>query len=65
MTNDLSPDSKILEERAVKEAVHELSYLYHLDQHTNPKCVMHFSTSLVDVDIKGKAFCSKCQQRLK
>ena len=61
----LRPDTKIFEERAVKEAVHELGHLYHLDHCTNPKCVMHFSTSLVDIDIKGKTFCSKCQQKLK
>jgi archaemetzincin len=61
----LYPDSKVFEERAVKEAVHELGHLYHLDHCANPECVMHFSTSLVDVDMKGKSFCSKCQQKLK
>jgi archaemetzincin len=61
----LHPDSKVFEERAVKESVHELGHLFDLDHCTNPKCVMHFSTSLVDVDMKGKAFCSKCQQKLK
>ncbi len=61
----LRPDTKVFEERAVKEAVHELGHLYHLDHCSNPKCVMHFSTSLVDIDIKGKTFCSKCQQKLK
>jgi len=61
----LHPNSKVFVERAVKEAVHELGHLYHLDHCTNPKCVMHFSTSLVDVDMKGQAFCSKCQQKLK
>jgi archaemetzincin len=61
----LHPDSKVFEERAVKESVHELGHLFHLDHCTNPKCVMHFSTSLVDVDMKGKVFCSKCQQKLK
>ena len=62
---DLRPASEVFEERAVKEAVHELGHLYHLDHCTNPKCVMHFSTSLVDVDRKRKTFCSKCQQMLK
>ena len=60
----LHPESKIFDERALKEAVHELGHLYHLDHCTNSKCVMHFSTSLVDVDIQGKTFCSKCQQKL-
>ena len=61
----LRPDIKVFEERAVKEAVHELGHLYHLDHCTNPKCVMNFSTSLVDINIKGKTFCSKCQQKLR
>ncbi len=59
------PDAKVFEGRAVKEAVHELGHLYHLDHCPNPKCVMHFSTSLANIDLKGKTFCSKCQQELK
>ena len=61
----LSPNAKIVEERVVKEAVHELGHLYGLGHCTNIMCAMHFSTSLVDVDRKGKTFCSKCQQWLK
>ena len=59
------PDVKVLEERAVKEAVHELGHLYHLGHCPNSKCVMRFSTSLFDVDTKEKTFCSRCQQKLK
>ncbi len=61
----LLPNAKTVEERVVKEAVHELGHLYGLGHCTNTKCAMHFSTSLVDVDRKGKAFCSKCQKWLK
>ena len=61
----LRPDAKVFEERAIKEAVHEFGHLYYLGHCPNPKCVMNFSTSLVDIDIKGKTFCSKCQQELK
>ncbi len=61
----LGPNRKLFEERVVKEAVHELGHLFHLGHCLNPKCVMYFSTSLVDIDKKGKTFCSKCQQRLK
>ena len=61
----LGPDRKVFEERAVKEAVHELGHLFHLGHCLNPKCVMYFSTSLVDIDKKEKTFCSKCQQKLK
>ncbi len=58
------PDQKVLEERAVKEAIHELGHLYHIGHCTNSKCVMQFSTSLFDVDTKEKGFCSGCQQKL-
>jgi archaemetzincin len=60
----LPPNAKTFEERAVKEAVHELGHHYSLGHCPNTNCVMHFSTSLVDIDRKGKTFCSKCQHRL-
>ncbi len=59
------PDSNVFEERAVKEAIHELGHLYGLGHCPNPKCVMHFSTSLSSVDRKAKMFCAKCIQRLR
>jgi archaemetzincin len=61
----LSPDAKTFEERVIKEAVHELGHLYGLGHCTNKKCVMRFSTSIVDVDRKSEAFCLKCWRWLK
>ena len=58
-------DAKLFEERAVKEAVHELGHLYKLGHCSNPKCVMHFSDSLNDTDVKEATFCTKCRQRLR
>lgn len=57
----LKPDGKILAERAVKEAVHELGHLYHLGHCPDPDCVMHFCTSLRAVDRKQKEFCPECR----
>ncbi len=54
----------LFQERVVKEAVHELGHLYYLNHCPNIKCVMHFSNSLADTDIKGADFCPKCQRRL-
>lgn len=54
----------LFQERVVKEAIHELGHLYYLNHCPNIKCVMHFSNSLADTDIKGTDFCQKCQQRL-
>ncbi len=53
-----------VEIRALKEAVHELGHTYYLSHCADAKCVMYFSNSLADTDIKGAGFCKRCQQRL-
>ncbi|UCC17192.1 MAG: archaemetzincin family Zn-dependent metalloprotease [Dehalococcoidales bacterium] len=60
-----SPDSTLFSERSIKEATHELGHLYHLGHCHNPECVMHFSTSLSDVDRKTSEFCAKCLYQLR
>jgi hypothetical protein len=35
-----------------------------LEHCSNPICVMHFSNSLHDTDLKGWQFCPACQARL-
>ena len=57
-------EDKVYLERAVKEAVHEIGHLKGLDHCPDQKCVMHFSNSLQDTDIKGKVFCPKCREKL-
>ena len=59
------PDSDLWEERAIKEATHEIGHLYGLVHCPNVKCVMHFSTSIEDVDRKKKTFCSFCKVKLR
>ncbi|MCU7788711.1 archaemetzincin family Zn-dependent metalloprotease [Pyrobaculum sp. 3827-6] len=52
------------EERLVKEITHEAGHLYGLGHCQNPRCVMHFSNSLLDTDYKLPYFCDTCRRRL-
>ncbi len=61
----LPQDDGLFQDRVIKEAVHELGHTYNLGHCQDIRCVMHFSNSLADTDIKGASFCQKCQQRLK
>ena len=48
----LAPDESLFLERAAKEIVHELGHTFGLGHCPNNKCVMHFSNSLADTDLK-------------
>jgi archaemetzincin len=56
----LREDEALFRERALKEAVHEVGHTYGLRHCPNPRCVMHFSNSLHDTDVKGSEFCPLC-----
>ena len=60
----LAPDTDICQERALKEAVHELGHTFGLGHCGNPTCVMHFSNSIDDTDKKSDSPCSDCQSTL-
>lgn len=53
-----------LEERAAKEALHELGHLFGLGHCSNPGCVMFSSNSLDDTDRKSADFCANCRRLL-
>jgi archaemetzincin len=60
----LPPDEALFMERATKEIVHELGHTFGLEHCPNNKCVMHFSNSLADTDLKEAHFCNKCRPKI-
>jgi len=60
----LAPDGVLFLERATKEIVHEVGHTFGLGHCPNNKCVMHFSNSLADTDLKEAHFCDKCRPRI-
>jgi len=55
---------EILEERVLKEAVHEIGHMLGLKHCLNDSCVMYFSESLSDTDRKMAEFCRICKPKV-
>jgi archaemetzincin len=60
----LKLDKSLFCQRLVKEAVHELGHAFGLTHCESIKCVMHFSNSLSDTDIKRSHLCNVCRAHL-
>jgi archaemetzincin len=60
----LAPDEALFLERAAKEIVHELGHTFGLGHCSNNRCVMHFSNSLADTDLKEAHFCNMCRPKI-
>ena len=61
----LPDDNKLLFARAEKEAVHELGHACGLAHCRSFDCVMRFSNSVEQVDLKPCNFCQLCETRLR
>ncbi len=60
---DQRPNPTVLNERAVKEAIHEIGHHLGLPHCKHSFCVMNFSPSVINVDRKQKYFCRGCKIR--
>ena len=61
----LPNNPRLLEERLIKEAVHELGHTFGLVHCQDYRCVMHSSTAVEEIDVKSERFCSVCASQLK
>lgn len=55
------PDDHLFYYRVLKESMHELGHTWGLTHCPDQSCVMHFSNSLHDTDIKQAEFCDICR----
>ena len=46
--------------RVVKEAIHELGHTFKLQHCPDNTCIMHYSRTVEDVDLKSNQFCRYC-----
>ncbi len=54
-------DNKLLFRRAMKEIYHELGHNFGLLHCNNWECVMHSSSAIEEVDLKGDFYCKQCR----
>ncbi|HEX7050621.1 MAG TPA: archaemetzincin family Zn-dependent metalloprotease [Longimicrobiales bacterium] len=57
---DAAPDPRLFQRRVLTEATHELGHVAGLHHCPDPHCVMHFSSTLEETDVKGTDFCARC-----
>jgi len=60
----LAPDRKLLHQRLLKEAIHEIGHTCSLTHCDNYQCAMAASYAVEWIDIKDAALCKSCRDKL-
>jgi len=60
----LPPDKTLLEQRLLKEAIHEIGHTCDLTHCDNYACAMASSHAVEWIDLKQAALCSACQEQI-
>jgi archaemetzincin len=58
----LPHDPRLLQERLLKESIHELGHTFGLIHCQDPDCVMKSSTYVEQIDLKSSRFCRRCMK---
>lgn len=61
----IAPAASVFEERARKEALHELGHTFSLTHCPDRGCPMSLSTGIAQVDDKGSRYCGSCAAQLR
>ncbi|MFC4988060.1 MULTISPECIES: archaemetzincin family Zn-dependent metalloprotease [Saliphagus] len=54
-------EADVFSDRVRKEIVHEVGHTYGLEHCEDDRCVMNFSPTVREVDVKGEALCGDCR----
>jgi archaemetzincin len=60
----LPENKKLTQERLIKEVLHELGHNFGLLHCEDYLCVMHFSSTVEEVDLKSDRFCKNCKYKI-